>query len=344
MTTTDTSPPAAAAEPTGPLAPLAARSRAAYAADWLTFSLWCEATDRDPLPAQPGTVLQFLAEHPARPTTHTRRLAAINRIHRERGHPSPGTDPAVQAAAAQLRPPARPRTPDPTILDEALRRIPIGGWPTSMFGRRDALLLTLRYRAHLTLPQLITLTSDDLHLQDRQLYIRTAQSTIVLPPTDHPSTCAACIWRRWRTILTLAARRAAIRTFKDRLKDVTPTPTVQPCLTPPAGTGPRLAVPVFMPIDRWGSLPGIFTPTTTRSATALTISHLTDTPPIHPSVVTAEQAADLLADPAPYSPAPPVDYAPIYQAGLAARHHAVTQLRDARRRRPGHRHPDRPRP
>lgn len=127
-----------------------------------------------------------MTENPARPATQARRLAAINRIHLEHHHRPPGADPTLQTAITAL-PTTRQPAPDPAIIDQALNRIPVGGWPTAMFGRRDALLLMLRYRARLTLTQLVTLTSDDLHLdQERQLRIATQGHTVVLPPTDGP--------------------------------------------------------------------------------------------------------------------------------------------------------------
>lgn len=317
------------------MTPLTGKSRAAYDADWRAFHLWCQAVEQDPLPASPATILQYVTENPAKWATQARRLAAINRIHLEHGHQPPGADPTVTDAIKRLRPtPAvRPSVPDPAALNQALIRIPLGGWPTGMFGRRDALLLTLRYRAKLSLEQLVALTSDDLHLgQDRQLCVQTSGRVIVLPPTDHPRTCPACIWRRWRTILTLAAGRASNRTLKERLKDPDPTPTTHNCCTPPTGTGPRVALPVFMPIDRWGSLPGIFTPTTTRTAIALAADHLSDRPTAHPAVIDVDEAVDLLVEPESSTGRQPIaaratDYAPIYAAGLAARQLAVAQLR-----------------
>lgn len=314
--------------------PLAARTRAAYHADWLAFSIWCEAVEQNPLPAEPATILQFLSDNSAQPATQARRLAAINRIHLEHRHRPPGADPTVRTQITQLHPtlPAGQIAPDPAVIDRVLTRIPAGGWPTGMFGRRDALLLTLRYRACLTLPQLLTLTGYDLHLEEnRQLRIEAAGRTVVLPPTDDPATCPTCIWRRWRTILTLAAKRSSNRTMADRLKRAELSPTAHNCLTPPASAGPDVAIPVFMPIDRWGSLPGIFRATTTRTAIALATSHLSDRPPVHPAIIDAEQAADLLTNspiyPATPPAAAPIDYAPTYAAGLTARRHAVAQLR-----------------
>ena len=42
---------------------------------WALFADWCCATGHVALPAQPETLAEFLADHPARVTTHRRRVA-----------------------------------------------------------------------------------------------------------------------------------------------------------------------------------------------------------------------------------------------------------------------------
>ena len=70
----------------------APRTRATYTADWALFTDWCEATDRRPLPADPATVLEFLADCPAAAVTQRRRVIAIDHHHTAVAHPPPGAD------------------------------------------------------------------------------------------------------------------------------------------------------------------------------------------------------------------------------------------------------------
>jgi integrase len=67
----------------------------AYRADWRHFAEWCGQKGFSALPASPDTVAFYLAETAAthRPSTLTRRLTSINKVHRAAGHPAPaGTE------------------------------------------------------------------------------------------------------------------------------------------------------------------------------------------------------------------------------------------------------------
>src|SRR6476646_8093221 len=107
----------------------AARTRGAYTADWALFVDWCDATDHEPLPADPATVLEFLAGCPAAPATRRRRVIAIDHHHTAAGHPPPGADPRVRNAIG--RPPTGLPPLPPEIrarVDAALRMLPSRGW------------------------------------------------------------------------------------------------------------------------------------------------------------------------------------------------------------------------
>jgi hypothetical protein len=65
-------------------------TRATYAADWALFVDWCDATDHRSLPADPATVLEFVADCPAAAATQPRRVIAIDHHHTAGGgHPPP---------------------------------------------------------------------------------------------------------------------------------------------------------------------------------------------------------------------------------------------------------------
>ena len=308
-----------------------------YAADWTLFTDWCTATDHLALPTAPATIVEFLRENPAAPHTHRRRVTAINRIHLEHGHKPPGGDPAVRDwLTDQLGQPERAdRRPAEAVVDEMIARIPVGGWPTGLFGRRDALLVLLRHRAGLTHRQLVDLTSSQVTIDhDRRLHVGTGGGDLVLEPAEDPAVCSACIWRRWRTLLRLATRYTTTGRLAELLGPAEASPSTHACQRPSKRGGPAQPVPVFLPIDRWGSVPLPLRPTTIRSSIALTGQHLSDRPPVHPAVVNPAAAAELLTGP-PEPPKPPsslvVPYEQSYGTGLAARREALADLTEAGR-------------
>ena len=128
---------------------LSARTRAAYSGDWALFTDHCTVTDRPVLPADPRTVVDFLAACVAAPATRRRRVAAIDHHHSASGHDRPGESVVVRAALGR-RTGAPPETPaHPERVAAALRGLPSHGWTAGMFGRRDRALLVLSQLAGL---------------------------------------------------------------------------------------------------------------------------------------------------------------------------------------------------
>ncbi|RIJ77985.1 hypothetical protein D1871_04680 [Nakamurella silvestris] len=301
----------------------------AYQADWDLFTTWCHAANHAPLPAAPDTVAQFLRELPAAVATWRRRVTAINTIHREHGYPEPGKDEAVRQLIRNP-PTHHPPVVDPAVVARAIRRLPTSGWPAGMFGRRDALLLTLRYKADLTLAQLVNLTSDRIRIVGDAVEFDLAPGRVVrLETADEAAVCPPCVWRRWQIILTAAAGYAAAWKLTELLTPPT-DPNDDHLCTSDAPDRLVRRVPVFMPIDRWGSLPLPLRPTTTRTAITLTAGHLAGTIPAHhvqPDSEAEQQTAAHGHEPEQVEPVPPrPDYTQIHQAGLAARAAAVAQL------------------
>jgi site-specific recombinase XerD len=63
--------------------------RKAYRIDWDDFLLWCDLHGRQPMPATPETVLEYLeslADAGAKVATIKRRLSSISVAHQMRGH------------------------------------------------------------------------------------------------------------------------------------------------------------------------------------------------------------------------------------------------------------------
>ena len=306
---------------------------AAYAADWAAFATWCDAFHHSALPTDADTVLAYLADDPAAAATVRRRLVAIDHFHRRHGFPSPAdgvrarrdAPPAAAAATAEAA----------ASLDTALVRIPLEGWPTALYGARDALLLTLRIRGNMTFRQLVTVESDQLKIgADGSLLLHTAAGQHVdLPPTDDPKTCPGCIctrWRRWLTLLTRhSVHRLADQYRSGRLDSLAGDRHLCRSIEDGDCNVSQHAAVVFVPLDRWGHPPLPLQPLTVRTAVFLTGVHLAGDPPTHVPGHVPGPLIDLLAaglTAAPERHAPPASARPLEEvltAGLNARRRAV---------------------
>ena len=289
---------------------------AAYCREWSLFADWCTATNRAQLPAPAALIAEFMAAAGVvSESTHRRRLAAISWIHVTNNLPSP----VVQS----------PRFPNPELLavavDELLEHVPVWGWPAGIFGRRDALLIVLRFRAGMTLPAIGDLTADRVRVIDQHLVID--DHSVNLPPADDARCCPACIWLRWRSVLELIRRYATTRTLREFLarSDVDQNTEMHRC---EQGTAVAVDGPVIMPIDRWGAAPLPRRPATTRTLNSLTVAYRTGDPPHHLTEVSIDDLVEQAnGEPRPRL-IPPVrePYTEIHRRGIAARRHAVELL------------------
>ncbi len=301
-------------------------TQAAYRRDWELFTDWCRAYGHTPLPANPDTVQAFLAE-PSIAARRRRCAAAIAWTHRTAGRPAP-----IQPA---------PRAPDPALLavdtGRLLTRIPLWGWPSGMFGRRDALLLILRFDAGLTLPAIAALSTDRLRIQDRHLIIDGPDRAITLPPAGDARHCPACIWLNWRALLLRIRRYHTAPMLRQALGvnavHDDPRPAGHRCTTPAAAS--TLAGPVMLPINQWGATPLPRRPPTPRALSGLAAAHRSGLPPQHRADTEpvndhhpGEPATDQPPTPAVAEYREP--YELVHQRGLAARREAIATLRSAR--------------
>lgn len=107
---------------------MSARTLRTYAADWALLVDWCDATDQVPLPADPATVLAFLAGCPAAVKTQRGRVTAIDHQHAATGDASPGRSPVVLAVLGRPVPgPYVPSSETVAAVDTALRLLPSHG-------------------------------------------------------------------------------------------------------------------------------------------------------------------------------------------------------------------------
>lgn len=257
---------------------------------WTLFVDWTTATDTTALPADPETVAQFLADHPAKPATHRRRVGAINAIHRQHGLPEPGRAAAVHAALATRRH-QRIRVVSAAVGD-LIPRIPTTGWPHGLFGRRDALILTL-VAAGLGYTDIAALRRGDIGNEGDTLLIDTSPPQRIHLTSADPAYSPQAVHQRWAVVQSLLVDRffnaAMLADFLDRNPGRLQAPTLQP---------KAAQQPLLVSIDRWGYPPLRPTPITAQSIAAITRAHLTGRAPSHRPRRLETPAADAFA-PAP---------------------------------------------
>lgn len=299
-------------------------TQAAYRRDWALFIDWCQAYGHTPLPASPETVQAFLAE-PSIAARRRRCAAAIAWAHRTAGQPAP-IEPAQ-------------RSPDPALLavdtGRLLERIPLWGWPAGMFGRRDALLLILRFDAGLTLPAIAALGADQMTIADQQLVIDGERGAVTLPPAADTRQCPACVWLRWRALLLRIHRYHTAAMLRQALGvDAVhgdPRPAGHRCTTPAAAS--TLDGPVLLPINQWGAAPLPRRPPTPRALSGLAAAHRSGFPPHHRADTepTHDHDTRTATNQAPTTVAEyRKPYELVHQRGLAARRQAIATLQSAR--------------
>jgi hypothetical protein len=236
------------------------RTHATYTADWALFIDWCDAVDNEPLPADPTTVLEFLADCPAAAATQRRRVIAIDHHHTADGHPPPGADPGVRDALG--RPPTElPPIKQRTLarVDAALRMLPSRGWTGGLFGRRDRCLLVLSQLARVPHRHLAGLVAGDITVANGAATVTVGDQTRAVVAVDDPVLCGPCAIARWlRAHQVIVDPGSATRTIA-RLLDKAAEPTSNSphiCRKPlPTADRATSSAPLLAPIDQWGATP-----------------------------------------------------------------------------------------
>ncbi|MGW4018248.1 hypothetical protein ACWECW_18275 [Rhodococcus ruber] len=289
---------------------------ARYQHDWALFADWCTATDQHPLPASPEALALFLREHPAAPATQRRRVSAINTVHTRRGHPPPGRSETVRRRLDTTRA-ARLDRFAPILLHKAAE-LPTTGWPSGLFGRRDALLVTLAATG-MPFAQLARLRRGDLHLDAGTLVATTdGGERFCLPPESGTSESPAAVYRRW----------AEIQAFLDAYPntDLLARHLTDPVEVDQGGFTDRQArQPLLSPIDRWGHLPLMPQPMTAQSIASLVRDHLSGRARARTPLPLRKQS-DRDEGPTAWLESE-IDLDPhYYERGIAARRHARNDL------------------
>ncbi|WP_251550004.1 hypothetical protein [Rhodococcus sp. 11-3] len=289
------------------------RIPARYRHDWALFADWCAATDHRPIPASPGTLALFLHEHPAAVATQRRRLSAINTVHTRHGYPSPGRTETVRRHLDTARAQRLDRL-SRLLLQRAVE-LPTNGWPTGLFGRRDAMLLVLAATG-MSFIDTTRLRRRDIRIGGDTLQITTrAGERFRLPPDpetgDNP---AVGIYQRWAEIQAFLDQHPGTHLLRHHLTE--PTEVIADPLD-----AEQARQPLLCPIDRWGHLPHT-QPMTPQSVSALVRAHLSERAPVRKPLPVRPQDDDAWIE-------PEITLDPsYYERGTTARRHAHETLDD----------------
>src|ERR1700738_5317841 len=231
---------------------------------WSLFVDWCAATGNVALPAQPETLAEFLADHPAQVSTHRRRVTAINSVHRQGGLPEPGRSQAIHAALATRRHERLQAAAD--ILDESIRQLPINGWPHGLFGRRDAMILTL-VAAGLRYAEIARLRRGDVRRHGHELVIDSDRTWRLGTDGDPGVRGPAAVHDRWSRVQEILDGFPTIRMLADYFEHPPEAAADRPAPFLSVAAGGQ---PLIVRIDRWGYTPLRPTPMTEQSIAAIT--------------------------------------------------------------------------
>ncbi len=253
--------------PTAPQV-LSERTLRTYAAAWSLFTDWCAVTGHQELPADPTTVIAFLADCPAAGKTHRGWVDAIDHRHTAHGFDPPGR--SVPMLAALGRPTGEPRQIPVTTaaaVEAALRALPSHGWTQGIFGRRDRCLLVLYQIAGEPYKHLATLTVGDVTVADGTVAITSSAGGWAVVPDEDPVLCGCCAVTRWLRVVDLAVTKintGIVAAAVDKAEAVTgESPHL--CRSSKQFDAATLGVPLFPPIDQWGALPFPSQPLTPHS-------------------------------------------------------------------------------
>jgi len=157
----------------------AAATRKAYASDFLIFERWCAERGLSALPALAATVATFIAAQArggAKPSTLSRRVAAIRYIHAAGGHLSPTVGEAVKATLKGIRRAfgVAPHRKAPATAERLLQMVSFT--PCTLSGARDRALLLLGFAGAFRRSELAALEVSDLDFVPEGLRLRIRRS------------------------------------------------------------------------------------------------------------------------------------------------------------------------
>ena len=285
-----------------------------YRHDWALFVDWCEACDHRVLPAHPSVLAEFLDDHPAADGTQRRRVTAINAVHTRAGVPAPGRAETIRQLLSTARADRLAMVGE--RVAQVVPRIPVMGWPGGLFGRRDALILTLA-AAGVGFEEIARLRRIDVTAENDALVVRVGEAWLRIPAGDINS---VDVYRNWVEVLGFMDRYPSTRLLATRLDanvDLTAFADHTRCDDRP----------LLTPIDRWGHTPFAPASLTGQSVATLVRAHLAGQAPVHKRPPARRQKTPLATAQIPDVLDVELDHG-YYDRGITARRDAHTRLHD----------------
>jgi len=158
----------------------AASTRRGYKSDFALFTTWCERRGYASMPATSEVVAAFLSDQAnagIKPSTLSRRIAAIRYVHDLGGHPSPTAGRAVRTAMNGIRrtrgtKPSQKAPATAERITKMLEQIPAD----TMKGTRDRALLLLGFAGAFRRSELVALEVADLAFETEGLRVAIRKS------------------------------------------------------------------------------------------------------------------------------------------------------------------------
>ena len=184
----------------------------AYRADLEHFGQWCSARGLATLPATTATVADYVADLAStyKPSTISRRLAAISVAHKVAGLESPTRSAAVLAVVTGVRRTlgTAPEQHEPAGIGEVRRMVARLDLATTV-GLRDRAVLLVGFALAARRSELVALTVADLADKEAGLVVSIRRSKTdqegrgterALPYGTDPETCPVLAVRAWLTV------------------------------------------------------------------------------------------------------------------------------------------------
>jgi len=180
-------------------------------ADWRAFTAFTARVGLQSLPASAETVGLFVTARLAdgrKPSTVTRQVAAIARIHREHGFPGPSTDQAraILRGARRLHPQAEEQMKPLTLADVRAIGMELARQDTPI-ALRDRAIVLVGFASALRSANLVALLLEDVEFVEEgvRLTIRKEKQDqegklrrwVGIPHGRHPENCPVAALRDW---------------------------------------------------------------------------------------------------------------------------------------------------
>ena len=212
----------------GPLAPVveqareyarrskSAATRRGYAADWKSFTRWCDEKGLLALPATPETVALYISDcaNRLKASSIQRHVSAISQGHCALGHESPCRNPIVRSVMAGIRRTLGTAPTQKAPLLTADLKAMVDALPNSTIGIRDRALLLLGFACASRRSELVSLDVGDLSFSDDGIAVllrrsKTDQEGVGrkigvprLPASEYCPVCATQAWLDTSSITT----------------------------------------------------------------------------------------------------------------------------------------------